>query len=158
MRHGRAEVRMVWTLYDPALNVYAGSAGSVGHAWPFLVQVSRVERRRTVSKHGVWHDAAEVTYAATSLPATTADARTLLGQLRGHWGIENKVHYVRDVTFDEDRSQIRTGTGPQVMAACRNLVLTLLRRAGATNIAEALRTNASRPADAVALVLNGGEK
>jgi len=149
---------MVWTLHDPALNAYAGSAGTVGHAWPSLVQVSRVERRRTVSTHGVWHDEAEVTYAATSLPASTADARTLLGHLRGHWGIENKIHYVRDVTFDEDRSQTRTGTGPQVMATCRNLALTLLRRTGTTNIAHALRTNAGRPADAVALVLNGGAK
>ena len=70
-----------------AVRAVRAASGSVGQAWPSLVQVSRVERRRTVSKHGVWHDTAEVTYAATSLPATTVDARTLLGPLRGHWGI-----------------------------------------------------------------------
>ena len=158
VRHGRAEVRMVWTLYDPALNAYAGSAGTVGQTWPHLGQVARVDRRRTVAKHGVWHDEREVTYAATSLPASAADARAVLGHLRAHWGIENKLHYVRDVTFDEDRSQTRIGAGPQVMAALRNLALTLLRRTGATTIAAALRTNAGRPADAVALVLSGGSR
>ena len=149
---------MVWTLHDPALNAYAGSAGTVGQAWPHLGQVARVERRRAVARHGGWRDEGEVTYAATSLPPGRADARALLGHLRGHWGIENKVHYVRDVTFDEDRSQTRTGAGPQVMAALRNLALTLLRRAGHPNIAAALRTNAGRPAAAVALVLTGGTK
>jgi hypothetical protein len=76
--------------------------------------------------------------------------------LRRHWGIENKVNWVRDVTSDEDRSQVRTGAAPQVMAACRNIALNLLRRSGATNIAAALRTQAGRPATAVQLVLCGG--
>ena len=99
-----------------------------------------------------------MTYAVTSLPPERADARTLLGHLRGHWGIENKTHWVRDVTFDEDRSQVRTGAAPQVMAAMRNLVLALLRRAGHANIAAALRTYPGRPADAVTLILSGGRK
>jgi hypothetical protein len=68
------------------------------------------------------------------------------------------VHWVRDVTFDEDRSQVRTGAAPQVMATLRNLVITLLRRAGHTNLAAALRTYAGRPADAVALILAGGQQ
>ncbi len=149
---------MLWALHDPTLNAYAGSAGTVGQAWPHLVQAARVERRRTVGHRGQWHEEVEVTYAVTSLPPDRADARTLLGHLRGHWGIENKVHYVRDVTFDEDRSQVRTGAAPQVMAATRNLAIALLRRAGHTNIAAALRTYAGRPADAVTLVLSGGRK
>jgi hypothetical protein len=57
--------------------------------------------------------------------------------VRGHWAIENKVHHVRDVTLDEDRSQIRKGHGPQVMATLRNLALSLLRLAGASNTAQA---------------------
>ena len=91
----------------------------------------------------------EVVYASTSVGPARADARTLLGYVRGHWGIENKVHFVRDVPFDEDRSQVRTGAAPQVMAAIRKLVLALLRRAGHPNIAAALRTDAGRPADAL---------
>lgn len=58
---------------------------------------------------------------------------------RGHWSIENESHYVRDVTFDEDRSRIRKKGGPQVMATLRNLVLSLLRLLGIDNIARALR-------------------
>jgi hypothetical protein len=157
-RHGRHEARLLWALADPAVNAYAGSAGTVGQAWPALAQVCRVERRRTVCDHGRWHDAVEVTYAVTSLPPERADARRLLGLLRGHWGIENKVHYVRDVTFDEDRSQVRRDAAPQVMAAGRNLAMALLRRAGHANIAAALRTYAGRPPAAVALVLSGGSK
>jgi len=149
---------MVWALHDPTLNAYAGSAGTVGLAWPSLVQAARVERRRTSGHRGQWHDQVEVTYAVTSLPPERADARTLLGHLRGHWGIENKTHWVRDVTFDEDRSQVRTGAAPQVMAAMRNLVLALLRRAGHANIAAALRTYTGRPAAAVTLILSGGRK
>jgi hypothetical protein len=58
---------------------------------------------------------------------------------------DNQVHWVRDVTFDEDRSQVRTGHGPQVMAAFRNLAITALRLSGATNIAAALRHHARNP-------------
>jgi hypothetical protein len=157
-RHSRDEVRLLWTRADPLVLRGAGVHGSVGAPWPHLAQVSRVERRRTVSRRGQVHPMVEVTYAITSLPPNRASARTLLGHLRGHWGIENKTHWVRDVTFDEDRSQVRTGAAPQVMAAMRNLVLALLRRAGHANIAAALRTYAGRPADAVTLILSGGRK
>ncbi len=156
--HGRDEVRMLWTLVDPVLLLGAGVHGTVGAPWPHLQQVCRVERRRTVHRRGQIRDSVEVTYAITSLPLERADARTLLGHLRHHWGIENKTHWVRDVTFDEDRSQTRTGAAPQVMAATRNLVLAVLRRAGHTNIAAALRTYAGRPADAVTLILSRGRK
>lgn len=72
---------------------------------------------------------------------------------QGHWGIENKLHWVRDVTFDEDRSRVRTGTGPAMMAAIRNLVISLYRLAGATNIAKALRHTARHPGRALKLLL-----
>jgi len=157
-RHGRDEVRLLWTLADPVVLRGAGAHGSVGEPWPHVRQVARIERRRTVHRRGQVHQMVEVTYAITSVPPDRADARTLLGHLRGHWGIENRVHWVRDVTFDEDRSQVRSGAAPQVMAAIRNLVLALLRRAGHRNIAAALRTYAGRPPDAVFLLLSGGRK
>jgi hypothetical protein len=72
--------------------------------------------------------------------------------VRGHWHIENKSHGVRDVTFDEDRSQVRCGSIPQVMAALRNTAMGLLRWAGHTNIAAACRRLAAQPAQALALI------
>ena len=134
-RHGRLERRELWALADPELNGYVGSAGTVGEAWPHLQQVCRLERQRVVKgKKQV-----AVSYAISSLPATDADARRLLSLSRGHWGIENRLHWVRDVTFDEDRSQVRTGAAPQVLAGLRNLVISLVRRAGHSNVAAALR-------------------
>jgi hypothetical protein len=151
-------VRLLWALADPVVLRGAGVHGDVGAPWPHLQQVCRLERRRTVHRRGQVHQAVEVTYAITSLPLARADARALLSYNRGQWGIENKTHWVRDVTFGEDRSQVRCGAAPQVMAANRNLALALLRRAGHTNIAAALRTYAGRPADAVALTLSGGRR
>ena len=147
---------MLWTLADPQLNAYLGSAGSVGEPWPHLQQVCRVERRRTERHEGQERTSAEVVYAITSLPPARADATLLLQVMREHWGIENRAHWVRDVTFDEDRHQVRKGAAPQVCAALRNLACALLRRRGCTNIAAELRTNAGRPHAAVAMVLAAG--
>ena len=74
----------------------------------------------------------------------------------GHWRIENKAHWIRDVDWDEDLCQVRTGAAPQFLAAYRNLAHSLLRRRHCSNIAAALRTNAGRPGSAVQLVLTGG--
>jgi hypothetical protein len=140
---------MLWALHDPEWN------GCLG--WPSLAQVCRVERRRETVRGGrVVKAEVEVSYYVTSLPPDRAGAATLLRLARGHWGIENRTHYVRDVTFDEDRCQIRNGAAPQAFAACRNLAIALLRRRGHANIAEALRTHAGRPRSAVALVTAGG--
>lgn len=146
--HGRLERRELWALADPALNAYLGSAGVLGEAWPHLAQICRQERVTT--RKGVTHR--EVAYAVTSLTSQKASPARLLKLWRGHWSIENRLHWVRDVTFDEDRSQIRTGAAPQVMAALRNLVISLLRMAGKTNIAAALRRNAAHREEALALV------
>ena len=73
--------------------------------------------------------------------------------MRRHWGIENSLHWVRDVVFDEDRSQVRTGNAPPVMATLRNTAISLLRLAGWTTIATALRHHARNPHRAVALLL-----
>ncbi len=80
-----------------------------------------------------------MTYGVSSLAQHKASAADLLQYVRGHWEIENRLHYVRDVTFDEDRSQVRRGSGPQMMASLRNIAISLLRMAGATNIASATR-------------------
>jgi hypothetical protein len=140
---------MLWALHDPEWNASLG--------WPHLAQVCRVERRRETVRGGRGGKAeAEVTYAVTSLPPERAGAATLLHLLRGHWGIENGAHHVRDVTFDEDRCQVRSGAAPQALAACRNLAIALLRRRGHANIAEATRTYAGRPREAIALVASAG--
>jgi hypothetical protein len=89
--------------------------------------------------------AREVRYFITSVPRAVAGARQLLGWVRGHWSIENRSHYVRDVTLGEDASRVRRGSGPQVLAAVRNAALGLLRRwGGFESVAEALRRNAAR--------------
>ena len=88
----------------------------------------------------------------TSLAPARADAVRLLAMVRGHWSIENRSHWVRDVTFDEDRSQVRCGSIPQVMAALRNTVIGLMRWAGHTNIAAACRRFAAQPRTALHLI------
>lgn len=153
-QHGRFERRILWALADPAQNARIGDTGSVGQPWPHVQQVYRTARRRIRQRTG--ETETEVTYAITSLSTDQADANALLALVRGHWGIENKTHYVRDVPFDEDRSQIRSGAAPQAFAACRNLAIALLRRCHCTTIAAALRTNAGRPCLAVNLVLAHG--
>lgn len=104
--------------------------------WPGVGQVCRVER--VFVRKG--KATREVRYAITSLGEGVGPAQ-LLRHVRGHWGIENRLHYVRDVTLGEDASQVRTGSAPEVMAALRNVVLGVLRQEGWTNIAAALRHN-----------------
>ena len=145
-----AGARPVWAMADPALNGCVGEAGAHEAPWPHVAQVRRIRRERINVPTG--EIAEEVTYAITSLPPARADARRLLTLLRGHWRIENQLHWVRDVTLGEDRSAIRTGAAPQAVAACRNLVLALRRRAGQPAIAAALRTDAGRPTTAISLV------
>jgi len=116
--------------------------------WPGVAQVCRIEaevKKGDETSH-------EVSYAITSVPRARADAATLLGWHRGHWGIENRVHWVRDVTLGEDSNRTRVGTGPQVLAALRNATISRLRIAGSTNIAASLRRNAARVYDLIKVV------
>ena len=125
-----------------ALAVVIGAALAVPSAWVEFsgaVQVAQV--RRTVTRRG--KKTVEVVYLITSADTRAASPTTLAAWFQGHWGIENKLHWVRDVTFDEDRSRVRTGSAPQVMATLRNLAISLLRLAGWTNIAHALRHHAA---------------
>jgi hypothetical protein len=80
----------------------------------------------------------------TGAPRELADAGVLLRWARGHWSIENRSHYVRDVTLGEDASRIRKGCGPEIMAALRDAAIGFLRATGATKIAETIRRNASQ--------------
>jgi predicted transposase YbfD/YdcC len=142
-RHGRLEIRSLTAA--TTLNDYL--------TWPGVQQVFQVTR--TVTRQG--KTTTEVVYGVTSLTPEEASAARLLTFTREHWHIENKSHWVRDVTFDEDRSQVRRGNLPHVMAALRNAVISLLRTAGIKNIAQALRKFAAQPDKAVALVGIPGE-
>jgi predicted transposase YbfD/YdcC len=131
-RHGdRQEVRRL--LCSTALTGYLD--------WPHLGQVCRIER--AVTRKGQTRQ--EVGYAITSLLPTAATPARLLRLWRGHWQIENRLHWVRDVTFDEDRCQVRTGAAPHGLAAVRNTAIAVLRRAGFANIAAGLRRCAAHP-------------
>ena len=132
--HGRREIR---TLKVVTI--------AIGIEFPHAAQAIQITRRtRPVSartgKRGKWRT--ETVYAITDLGPHQARPDELAAWVRGHWQIENGLHWVRDVTFAEDLSQIRTGAAPQVMASLRNLVISLHRLAGATNIAAALRHHA----------------
>lgn len=115
--------------------------------WPGHAQVMKMESWRLVKGKA----ARQVRYAITSL-GTEVSAAKLLRLMRGHWGIENRLHYVRDFTMGEDGSQVRTKSAPQVMAALRNLVLNILRMAGATNIAATIRNIGWQPNGALKLL------
>ena len=127
--HGRRERRTLRA--TTALNGYLD--------WLGVGQVGQVEGE--VTRDG--ETTREVRSFITSAPRSEAGAETLLKWARGHWSIENRSHYVRDVTMGEDASRIRKGSGPRVMAAVRKAAIGLLRMTGATNIAAALRRNGS---------------
>jgi predicted transposase YbfD/YdcC len=130
--HGRVEKR--------AIKMVTVTTGILFPHARQAIQITRKTRRLDAT---TW--TTEVAYAVTSLAAEHATASQLASWVRGHWHIENRLHWVRDVTFDEDRSHIRSGSGPRVMASLRNLVISILRLNGTTNIAQALRHHAWDP-------------
>ena len=138
--HGRIEQRRLTT--SQALAGYS--------AWPGLAQVFALERSVITKKTGEVRS--ETVYGVTSLTSQGAAPSRVLELVRGHWQIENLSHWVRDVTFDEDRSQVRCGNIPQVMAALRNTTIGLLRWAGYSNMAAACRLLAAQPVRALALI------
>jgi predicted transposase YbfD/YdcC len=95
----------------------------------------------------------ETVYGVTDLTYDQATAPQVSDAIRAHWGIENRVHWVRDVTFSEDLSQIRTGRGPAVMAILRNLAISLHRLTGASNIAAACRRVSRHPSRVLKLLI-----
>ena len=132
--HGRTEQRT--TRVAPA-------GGEAAITFPYAAQVFRI--RRDVGGLDGQRTTKEIAHCITSLTPEQARPEDLAGYIRGHWAIENRLHYVRDVSFDEDRSQVRTGSGPHVMASLRNLAISALRLGGHTNIAEGLRWTARDP-------------
>jgi predicted transposase YbfD/YdcC len=119
--YGRVEQRIV-----KAVTVQTGIVFPHAHQ---AIQITRTTCRLDSKK---W--TTETVYAITSLTAEQATASELASWIRGHWAIENRLRWVRDVTYDEDRSQIRTGTGLCVMASLRNLALSILRIADSSDL------------------------
>jgi hypothetical protein len=141
--HGRHEVRHL--VASTALNDYLD--------WSGLAQVLLIERR--------WWERGEgktaVRYAITSLPPSVADAERLLALVRGHWQIENGLHYVNGcplgrVTLGEGRSTIHKGNGPSIMAILRDTVVSVLHHAGWRTIAARLRYYGGHPKEVFALL------
>jgi predicted transposase YbfD/YdcC len=132
------EVRRIWTSTE--LNGYVD--------FPCCQQVARIERFTTVISTGkMRHERVAIITSQSPKDASPAE---LLHHVRGHWSIENCSHWVRDVTFDEDRSQVRTAQGPRMMAILRNLAIAIIRLLGFRSVPKGLRTFAQRPR----LVLN----
>jgi predicted transposase YbfD/YdcC len=125
--HGRYEIRRLQVISSDRLD------------FPHAAQAIRITRRVRHQKTKKWRTV--TVYAATSLTAVQAGPAQLARYIRGHWGIE-ALHHIRDVTYAEDASQVRTGNAPRAMASLRNLAIGILRRAGRSNIAKALRHNA----------------
>jgi predicted transposase YbfD/YdcC len=136
--HGRVETR----------RVKITSVGA-GIGFPHARLAVQIIRRRRPIRSTTW--SSETVYAITSLPCHQARPDLITDALRGHWRIE-ALHWIRDVSFGEDLSQIRTGNGPAVMATLRNFAVSRHRLAGDTNIAHACRRTARHPNRALALL------
>jgi predicted transposase YbfD/YdcC len=145
--HGRRETRTVKaiTLHTPG-----------GIMFPQAEQAVRITRTRTTITSG--KTTRETAYLTISLPAAEAQPADLQEWIRAEWLIENKIHYVRDVTFREDSHQARTGTGPAVMATLRNTAIGFHRSCGETNIARATRRAGHRPHDLITAVTSGNPR
>jgi predicted transposase YbfD/YdcC len=134
--HGRVESRTI------KLAALTGGPAA-GILFPHARLAIQIVRRRRTSTGGRWHT--ETVSAVTNLDWHQIRADQLADVIRGHWHVENKVHWIRDVVFAEDLSQIRIGHGPANMATLRNLALSRHRLAGATNIAAACRHTSRHP-------------
>jgi len=139
--HGRLEKRTI--LVSTELNDYLD--------WPYLAQVFRLERE-------VWHSkypgrSRQIVYGLTSLTPEEAPPKKLLALTRRYWGIENGLHYRRDVTLHEDATRLTVGSAGHNMAILNNLTIGLCVRAGLDNLAKARRLFAAQPAKALALIV-----
>jgi predicted transposase YbfD/YdcC len=149
--HGRRERRTIQVMDAPA---------RIAARFPYARQVALIERYVTrtvrVRKGKRWArkqvKSAIAVFIITSLDAREAAPAHIAGYVRGHWTIENKVHWVRDVTFREDSSRVRTGPRPRIMATLRNLALGLIRQAGYTKIAATIRRIRHDPALLIAIL------
>ncbi|MHB1555491.1 MAG: ISAs1 family transposase, partial [Acidimicrobiales bacterium] len=136
--HGRIETRTIWTSSEVPCEV----------SFPYVAQVVRIMREVDDAKTNTARHT-ETVYALTS--SASATRSVLLHASRGHWGVES-LHWVRDATMREDASKVRSGSAPRVLATLRNLAIGVLRLAGVTNIAQALRHLSRRPELALSLL------
>ena len=136
--HGRIEKRTVRTT----------SILTLQQKWPGLRQGLEITRERTVRGKTT----VEIEYAMTSLKVEQADGQRLSELVRQHWEIENRLHYVRDVTLGEDACRVRKGAAPQVLAALRNAVVHLLSGVEAESRQAATERLAARPNEALSLL------
>ena len=141
-RHGRIDTRRLTC--STMLNTYLD--------WPGVQQVFEY----TTQRQNITTGAIEIhkQYGITSLSAERASAADLLKYKRGHWSIENRSHWIRDVVFGEDASEVRCGDIPAVMAVLRNTALAILRFAGYTHISKTMRLLAGKPKQALKLLTN----
>ncbi|MBU2742403.1 ISAs1 family transposase [Acidithiobacillus thiooxidans] len=124
--HGRFEYRKIIV-----------ATRATGLHFPHVGQAFLIQRSTINSKEGTIRD--DYAFGLTSLTPDRATPENLLGLARGHWEIENRNHHVRDVTFHEDLSQVRTQNGPHMMATLRELAMSIMRLTGVKNIAKACR-------------------
>jgi predicted transposase YbfD/YdcC len=138
--HGRLEIREL--VVSTELNEF------LGKQWAGVAQVFQL--RRTVQEKGVTR--VEVVYGITSLSPTQATAEQLLAFVRGHWAIENRLHWRRDVTLGEDHCQVRKGQAPRVLAVLNSFLLGLLDFVGVTNVPKCMRLLDAKPWLAIRLL------
>jgi len=125
--HGRIETRKIWTTTE--LNHYLN--------FPHVRQAFLIERNSMDKKSG--KESTDIAYAITSRTPQQAGAEKLLAINRGHWSIENSCHYILDWNFDEDRSRIRTGYGPENISRLRRFVIGVIKAKGVRSVAQKMR-------------------
>jgi predicted transposase YbfD/YdcC len=125
--HGRIEIRSIWTTSQLAHYL----------DFPHVKQAFMIKRESTNKKTG--KHSCEIVFGITSRDSTQADAQQLLAINRGHWVIENSCHYILDWIYDEDRSRIRTGYGPENITRLRRFAIGVIKSKGVTNVAQKMR-------------------
>jgi predicted transposase YbfD/YdcC len=125
--HGRIETRKIWTTTE--LNTYLN--------FPYVGQAFVVERESIDKKTG--KHSREIAFGITSRTPEQADPRRVLATNRGHWSIENSCHYIIDWNYDEDRSRIRTGNGPENITRLRRFAISIIKLKGARSVAQEMR-------------------
>jgi len=125
--HGRIEIRKIWTTTE--LNTYLN--------FPHVGQAFVIQRESTDKKSGEY--SCETAYGVTSRTPEQADAKRVLTTNRGHWSIENSCHYIIDWNYDEDRSRIRTGHGPENMTRLRRFAISIIKSKGVRSVAQKMR-------------------
>jgi predicted transposase YbfD/YdcC len=125
--HGRIEIRKIWTTTE--LNGYLD--------FPYVGQAFLIERHATEKKSGI--RSCEIAYGITSRTAKQADPERVLNVNRGHWTIENSCHYIIDWNYDEDRSRIRTGYGPENITRLRRFAIGVIKSKNVRSVAQKMR-------------------